>query len=255
MDITNNFIDNYLTWLKSNINFKKIEDWIEISTPFLDSHNDHLQIYVKPLTDNRYLLTDDGYVISDLLLSGCDIETPKRKETLEQIVNRLGITLEDDSLTVEATPSTFAQKKHMLLQAMMSVSDMFMLSRSKVVNIFLEEIEMFFDIKEISYIPTVQFNGATGFIHSFDFAIPKSKTKPERLIKAINNPNRNAAESALFAWNDVSKTRKEGSRFIVLLNDIEKSVNDNVLKAFKQYGVNTIPWSKKDDYVSELLSA
>lgn len=248
------FIESYTEWLKSNINLKKIDEWIEISTPFLDNHNDHLNIFVKSLENNRYLLTDDGYVISDLMMSGCDIETTKRKEILELTINRLGITLEDDSLMVEATPENFAQKKHMLLQAMMSVSDMFMLSRSKIVNIFLEEIEHYFDLKEISYLSSIQLNGISGFTHSFDFAIPKSKNKPERLLKAINNPSKTQAESALFTWDDVRKTRNSDSKFIVLLNDIEKPLNNNVINAFKIYGVSTIPWSNKEDHLNELTA-
>ena len=90
----------------------------------------------------------------------------------------------------------------------MSVSDMFMLTRSKVVNIFLEEIETFFDYNEIRYISSVQFNGISGFTHLFDFAIPKTKNNPERLLKAINNPTRSKAESALFAWDACKKNKK-----------------------------------------------
>lgn len=251
MATINNFIENYTSWLNENTNLKEIDDWVEISTPFLDNHNDHLQIYVKPLDNSKYLLTDDGYVINNLLLSGCDISTPKRNKILELIINRYGIRLEDDRLIVESNLKNYAQKKHMLIQAMMSVSDMFMLSRSTVVNIFLEEIELFFEEKDIPYLANFHLKGKTGFSHSFDFALPKRKEKPERLLKAINKPTRSKAESALFAWDDVKSTRNKDSKFIVLLNDNEE-INDNVIHAFNEYGVDNIPWSKRNEYIEKI---
>lgn len=249
-----NFVESYINWLNANINLKKIDDWIEINTPFLDNHNDHLQIYVKAIGNKKYILTDDGYIISNLILSGCDLSTSKRKDILELIIKRFGINLDNDALIIETTEEDFPQKKHMLLQAMMSVSDMFMLTRSKVVNIFLEEIETFFDYNEIRYISSVQFNGISGFTHLFDFAIPKTKNNPERLLKAINNPTRSKAESALFAWDDVKKTRKTDSRFLVLLNDTEKNIESNIIKAFERYNVGVIPWSERDRHLDKLIA-
>jgi len=35
----------------------------EITTPFLDNHNDHIQIYIKK-SDSRLILTDNGQTIT-----------------------------------------------------------------------------------------------------------------------------------------------------------------------------------------------
>ena len=41
-------IENYFEWLKDNTSTKLINDtWSEITTPYLDRHNDCLQIYAK----------------------------------------------------------------------------------------------------------------------------------------------------------------------------------------------------------------
>lgn len=43
-----NFIDDYLAWLKSNMTEEKLDNGIiEITTPFLDKNNDYTQIYVE----------------------------------------------------------------------------------------------------------------------------------------------------------------------------------------------------------------
>ena len=46
MDIQH-YIDEYISWLKSEITFSKVGDYYEINTPFLDSANDYLQFYIK----------------------------------------------------------------------------------------------------------------------------------------------------------------------------------------------------------------
>jgi hypothetical protein len=40
-------IDKYLAWLKDKTSLRQIDDWVEITTPYLDRHNDYLQIYAK----------------------------------------------------------------------------------------------------------------------------------------------------------------------------------------------------------------
>ena len=46
MDIQH-YINDYLSWLKSEITFSQVGDYYEITTPFLDAANDYLQFYIK----------------------------------------------------------------------------------------------------------------------------------------------------------------------------------------------------------------
>lgn len=110
------FIDMYVDWLKSNIKAADINDYIEITTPFLDRHNDHIQIYVKQ-ENGKLTITDDSYTISDLIMSGCDLNSSKLRSILNVILNGFGVRMKNDELYVEANFENFAQKKHMLMQA------------------------------------------------------------------------------------------------------------------------------------------
>ncbi len=38
-------IDGYWRWLRDKTAIKQLKDWTEITTPYLDRHNDYLQIY------------------------------------------------------------------------------------------------------------------------------------------------------------------------------------------------------------------
>lgn len=248
-----NFIDAYLSWLREKITFTNIGDAIEISTPFLDSHNDYIQLYVLQ-RNNSIIITDDGFTISDLIMSGCDLSSNRRKDILQGILNGFGVKFNGKELYVEATERSYPQKKHMLLQAIISVNDMFMLTQSRVSGVFLEDIEQYFNQYDIRYTPAIQISGKSGFHHTYDFVIPASKQQPERLIKAINNPTKEKAESVLFAWSDTKGVRKNDSLMYVFLNDFERSIRTGVVDAFLQYDANPILWSKRDESVKILAA-
>ena len=238
----NKFIEAYLSWLREKISFANIDNALEITTPFLDNHNDHVQIYIKQLNDH-FIITDDGYTISDLTMSGCDLSTDRRKDVFQVILNGFGVKSNGREIYVEATKSNYPQKKHALLQAIISVSDMFMLSRSRVSGVFLEDIELFFDQNDIRFTPSIQISGKSGFFHTYSFVIPASRQKPERLIRAINNPTREKAESVLFSWNDTKDMRKKDSMMYVFLNDMDQNIRSGVADAFLQYDANPVLWS------------
>ena len=86
-------IDTYVEWLKKGLSFERLENACELTTPFLDRHNDHLQIYAVK-RNGMIVLSDDGYILSDLRTSGMDFRTQKRQEILETILNGLGIRIE-----------------------------------------------------------------------------------------------------------------------------------------------------------------
>jgi len=249
----NKFIDSYLSWLREKITFTNVNGVIEISTPFLDNHNDHIQLYIVQ-KNGHFVITDDGYTVSDLIMSGCDLSSSKRKEILNVILNGFGVKLDGKELYVEATERNYPQKKHALLQAVLSVSDMFMLTQSRVSSVFLEDVEGFFDQNEVRFTSSIQISGKSGFYHTYDFVIPASRQKPERLIKAINNPSKEKAESVLFSWGDTREMRKNDSMMYVFLNDIDKSIRSGVTDAFLQYDVQPVLWSEREKSILELAA-
>jgi hypothetical protein len=44
---TKHLLDQYVEWLKSKMALRQIDGWIEITTPFLDRHNDYMLIYAR----------------------------------------------------------------------------------------------------------------------------------------------------------------------------------------------------------------
>jgi hypothetical protein len=243
----------YLAWLKAKIAVKEINGVCEITTPFVDRHNDRLQIYLTK-KDGKLLLSDDGFIISDLETSGCRLDTTHRKDILNTILAGYGVHQENDELVIEAREDNFAQKKHSLLQAMLAVNDMFMIATGRVSSLFFEDVSHFLEENDIRNTSAVDFTGKSGFIQRFDFVIPKSRKKPERIIRAINHPTRDNATSLIFAWNDIREVRPPNALVYAVLNDSEEQTNPDVLSAFQQYDVRPILWSQRQEYLPELIA-
>ncbi len=246
-------ITEYLRWIKDNTVVKTVEEGkiCSISTPFLDRHNDHLDIYLIK-TDNELKLTDNGYTISDLKMSGFEINTPKRESILKTALNGFGVKMNNnDELFVDATNNNIGQKKHYLLQAILAVNDMFNLAQETVYSLFKEDVELFFRSSNIIFSKDIKLTGKSGFDHNIDFLIPQSKSKPERLIKAINTAKKDTVLSSIMAFNDINQTRETKTKNFVIYNDIEKEVSKDFIYALENYGVKHIPWSKKELCLSE----
>lgn len=252
MDIQK-LIDEYTAWLKSEISFEKIGEYCEITTPYLDNANDYLQIYVRQDGDDIFF-TDDCATIHNLKMSGFQF-TPVRKAHLQRILNQYGVKLNGNELTAKASVKDFPQKKHLFIQAMLRVDDMFTISKSKVASLFLDDIQDFLAEKEIYYSDNVQFTGTSGFSHNYDFLLQRSRTKPERLCQAVNNPNKSCVGNVLFAWNDTKPVRKKDSQLIVILND-QNNIARGIEDAFRNYDAKVIRWSQRNEEKNiELLSA
>jgi Domain of unknown function DUF1829/Domain of unknown function DUF1828 len=249
----------YLEWLNQKLNIKDLDSGIiEITSPLMDRHNDHLQIYAVPLDNGKLKLTDDGYILSDLMMMGFELNASKRrKDIFNTIINGFGIKHcpDSDELYTVADLSDFPQKKHMLLQAMLAVNDMFMTLRPNVVSIFFEEVESFLYENDVRYSDNVSFIGKTGYSHKFHFLVPKSRKKPvDRVIQTLNNPSRDKTQNLIFAWNDTKEIRKHPSQLFVFLNDTDRNIDTEVINAFESYDINPILWSKRKTVLPELIA-
>lgn len=246
-------LNTYWDWLRDNTHVRALDDWYEITTPYVDRHNDFVQLYAR-MDGDRFHLTDDGYTLTDLEQSGCRIDSPKREKLLAVTLNGFGVSLRNRAIETWATRDNFPLKKHSLVQAILAINDMFYLARPHVRSLFIEDVESWLDLNEIRYAPKVKLAGKSGFDHLFEFVIPKSKAQPERLLKTLNRPDRNNAEGVILSWLDTRETRPRNARAIAVLNDEESGVGTTVVDALTNYDIIPVLWSKRNSYVPELVA-
>jgi len=247
-------IDEYIRWLKDKTVLKEVnKNWVKITTPHLDRHNDCLQLYTRK-EGNGYLLTDDGYIINDLLNTGCALDTPKRQELLKLTLAGFGVQLNGEEMLIKATSDNFSLKKHNIIQAMLAVNDLFYLASPIVSSLFFEDVTAWLDLAEIRYSPKIKFTGKTGYDHMFDFVIPKSKKEPERIIQTLNSPKKDSAEALVFKWLDTKETRPQESRLYAFLNNTNINVSQAVIDALRNYEAEPVLWTERESVRERLVA-
>lgn len=247
-------VDQYAQWLRDKSVLREVNDqYVEITTPYLDRHNDYTQIYVRR-ENGGFVITDGSETIEDLRSSGCDLETSKRRDLLTATLNGFGVQRDGDALLVKATPATFSLRKHNLIQAILAVNDLFYLAVPVVASLFLEDVTAWLELHDIRYTPNVKFTGRSGYDHTFDFVVPASRRAPERLIRAVNRPSRDLAESLAFAWVDTREVRSQPARFYAFLNDEERRPSEAVLDALRSYEIAPVLWSHRDEVRQDLAA-
>lgn len=246
-------IDAYVDWLHQGLSVDDVGGSCELTTPFLDRHNDHLQVYAT--RDNgKIILSDDGYILSDLRTSGLEVDTPKRKMVLDSVLKGLGVRAENNALLVEASATNIGQRLHSLVQAMLAVNDMSVMAQPRVANFFFEDVQNFLDTNDIRYTSRVKLAGKSGYDHGVDFLIPKSRKRPERILQAIATPKKDNIFAYLWALNDTRAARMDepAPEAYAFLNDQEQPVGGDVVEALNVYGVIPTIWAERSKFVDVL---
>jgi hypothetical protein len=244
-------IESYIEWLRKGLSTDKLENACELTTPFLDRHNDHLQIYAVK-NGGTVVLSDDGYILSDLRTSGLDLNTPKRKAVFESVLNGFGVRIEGNQIVVEASTRNLGQRLHSLIQAMLAINDMFVMAQPRVASFFWKDVKVYLDENDVRYSPRVKISGHSGFDHAIDFLIPRSSVRPERFIQAINAPNKNTIGTYLFSLGDTREARGNGAEAYAFLNDREREVSGEIIEALNAYNVKPALWSTREEYIEAL---
>jgi len=244
-------IDQYLKWLKQELIFTELEEACQISTPFLDRHNDAIEIFVEK-KNGSLRLTDDGYTIRDLRASDMEFTTSKRKAHLAAVLHGFGVRLEGEEISVESSVEDFPQKKHNILQAILAVNDMFVMSEEHVLSLFKEDVALFLESHQIAAFSDFKLSGKSGFDHKFDFGLPKTTQKPQRVLQSINNLTKENATSLAFMIGDVRMFRPEPLGAYAIINDTTRPPSQEHLSALKAYEVVPLLWSHRDEAIPVL---
>ncbi len=248
-------IRGYLEWLEKNMTERKISPTItEVTTPFLDRHNDYTQVYIINQGNNKFKISDDGYIVNDLLISGVDVgSSDKRKSLFQQVLAKQAVQFEAKSgeLYVISSQDALYEAQHRLLQTMLDVDDLFYTAKSTVTRLFLEEVTDFFKKESIFSTANMSVVGKSGFSHSYEFVLQRNASHPERFIRLMNNPDKGNVERVIFSWSDIKDSRDPDSKLYVLLNDRDKNNVDSIVNGLLSYDIEPFLWSERNTYINK----
>ncbi|UII27688.1 DUF1828 domain-containing protein [Fulvivirga maritima] len=248
-------VNSYVDWIKKGISLREVGDgWHEVITPFLNHKNDMIEIYLRKESDGSISISDAGVTLSELKLSGIDIDrSEKRAKELDIILRSFGILrTENNELIAKTTTKNFPQVKHRVIQAILSIDDLFVLAKPKVESFFIEDVITFFELRDVIYVRDTTFIGKSGFSHKFDFTLPKIKQRKEIAIKAINTPRKDRIESVMWMLEDTRLVRPE-TEGLLILND-ESEISSEVQRALEEYNIKYFEWSNREDNIPKLVA-
>ena len=245
--------NEYHNWVRRETTLRETEDCVEITTPFLDRHNDMMQIYAK-VSGDEIILSDDGYTIEDLEFCGFDVDKSDRPTLIEQNLNGFGVQREGKDLMTRATAQNFAVRMHSLLQAMIAIDDLhYLATPPKVSRRFDKDIEMWLNVSEITF-DSKTFKGRSGYEVNYKYVIPPSSNMPQRMLVGINAPDRRAVEQAAFRWQDIRDKRPGNARLYPILNDSQRDSIVGEMDALRNLDINPVLWSDRESVRAELAA-
>lgn len=244
---TDSMINDYSRWLhaKPASIYDPKTGWTSMSTPFLGLYNDLLELYIKEDSDN-IILSDDGQTIWNAETTGLDMNAPEQKRILDMILSRYGVNLNDEgALDVTVERKKFEQGKYRLLMAMFAINDMTFQGSS----IFYKNVKMLMMDKRVNAVPQIQIKGRSGIDFTFDYVV--SRPKVEFLVQAVGNLDTNKLATFILSMEEVKDCRKllsdKDIRGLLIVNDSEKAVHEEFLRALANRKLDYVLWSKKEE--------
>lgn len=243
-------IRDYHDWFMGKTEVAYVADYAVVNIPFIDRHNDYMKVYIKSVSEG-VLLTDAGRTISDLYLGGYKFPLDLVNSTL----GKFGAKLIDHEIQIKSDTNSFAVNQQNLIQAILAINDLPYLHKTRNRREYInKEVAMWMDSINVEYRPKQKLKGKSGITHNFDFLIPHTDGLPDRLLKVVNKPDKQAAIKLVFNWIDVKETFNRDSSMYAMLNDTGSDLDHDVLKALEEYEVKPVPWSRKES-LSDLLVA
>jgi len=164
-DDCSKIVELYLRHLSQNFHVSKWSKGCIITTPFLKSDNDPMQMYIEKISDGSYYISDFGDTIADLEMIGLNIFSGKKHELLDKSLKRHGISLAGSSLELRADRTNLADAVHRFIQTMGDINHLENMIRSreivdfnKVVHEFLLDQKIEHEYVERNYVPVVYQN-------------------------------------------------------------------------------------------------
>jgi len=254
-------LESYYTWLKNNTEIVHDKDsgWHAISTPFTGIFNDMIEIYIK-IENEKILLSDDGNTTDNLDSIGVNLSrSSSRRKILDAILLNFGVKLEKGEIRCECNINDFPKRKHLFLQALIEINDMFMLSVQRIASVFKEDVEKYLDEIDVVVTKDLKFTGISGIDFNFDFVV--AGKRQEKILRAVNYLNKTTLTTFLYAWGDVAPVRKKISKkdisAIAIINNENRPIKPEYLEALRIKDADYILWTERshEDNIHKLKEA
>ena len=240
-----NLLDSHRNWLSGNTTFTVVDDYVEINLPFLNRHNDYIQVYLVK-KGNNYTLSDDGETIDDLKSYGLEFKTANRQRLLRSAL--IGFRVENDNgiLKVDATAEDFGFKLNRLIQAILAVNELLTLARPIQPSNFQFTVEDWLKENNVQFHGSKNIVGKSGLNHSFDFTIVSPSNNQSQMVKLVDNPSLDNARKVAFTSVDIRQEFTDDTELVAILNDRDHRNIKPFSRVLSRYDIETVQWSIRE---------
>lgn len=219
--------------------------WSVVPTPFVGLFNDLMEVYVKEDGDD-IVLSDDGATLWNAESAGFDGNKPDNKALIDLVLARYDVLLNDEKhIVTRVAKEHFNQGKYGLSMAMLAINDI----ASKGSSVFQRNVKLQMLSQEVNAFPQIQIRGRSGIDFTFDYIV--SRPKVEYIIQSASNLDMSVLASFIFGFEDVSDFRRLASekevKGMIIVNDVDKTVNQDYLKALQSRNMDYVLWSSRKD--------
>lgn len=192
----------YFDWIDKKIQFvpSKNQDYMTITTPFLDMYNDYIELVIAQGNTSKYIISDDGYTINELGLLDINLNRKsKRRDYFQSILINFGVKNQNNELVIEFDDlAQFPDAQNRLTQCMLQAFDLLQTSKNSVIKYFKEDVTNYFIDNNIPVGEDLSLLGKSGRNSKFDIVVGRTRKKPQQAIKVVNTPINSNIANPLF---------------------------------------------------------
>jgi hypothetical protein len=236
----------------------KVKNYIRIRTPFLYPDGDVIDLFYLE-QDGVSTVTDFGETLRWLKMQSLSIKrSPRQLKLIEDICMNHGIEFYKGMLSARIKEGDDLAKAVMRVsQGALRTADLWFTLRTRAIESTAEEIELFFDEKEIPFERNQSAAGRSGKIWRVDFhtRMPRRSSLVYVLSSGSRAASRGVVEHVVTAWYDLSNLKfgPEGLQFVSLFDDTMDIWIPEDFKLLQD--LSTVArWTKPDDFF-EILAA
>jgi len=237
----------------------EVNGFVCIRTPYLYPDGDIIDLFYKTQGEQQ-VLTDLGETLRWLITQSATQHLSKKQDqAIQDIKITHGVELFQGALvTRKSSEETLAETIMRLAQAVISVSNLYFLFRTRTYRSISDEIAELLREKKIRFQRSEKLLGRSGRSWRLDF----HTWHPERtsLVQVLSTGSKavaNArANSVLAAWHDLSQ-HKLGSaplRFVSLFDDTLDVWTTEIICQLEELS-DAAYWSQPEDFVEILVTA
>lgn len=109
----NNLALDYVHWIDDNISVYRMDGYYLVDMPYLDAHNDIIQLYVTRTPDGLVRVDDGGECLGDLCYTDAEhIAHDARLRAMVRAANTLAVAIDGRTLVVYTSQTGVPEALH-----------------------------------------------------------------------------------------------------------------------------------------------